>query len=62
MPTNLDEDTLARMRAPPTDSHSGLSVENDSSSDSEKERGKQSTLPRTLPGSFSTGSNDNAYY
>ena len=62
VPPSLDEDTLARMRAPPEKVHSGKAIEDDSSSDSEEEVGKQSNLSQALPGSFTKDSNDDAYF
>ena len=61
-PPKLDEDTLANMRAPPSDVLLGESMEDDDSSNSESERKGGSELPGAFPGSSSTGSNDNAYY
>ena len=61
-PPNLDEDTLANLRAPPSDIHQAESVEDDDSSSSEAEEKGRNELPGTFPGSSVRGSNDNAYY
>lgn len=61
IPPSLDEDSLARMRAPPDyDLHSNSAM-NDSSSDSENEGKRQSGLPGTFPGSSAT-SKDAEYF
>ena len=62
VPPILDEDTLARMRAPPEKVQSGKAIEDDSSSDSEDGVRKQSSLSQALPGSFTKDSNDDAYF
>lgn len=64
-PPNLDEETLARMRAPPEPGHLGISALHDSSSDSDDDGTKRKTQT-ALPGAFSewssTASGDNTYY
>lgn len=58
VPPSLGEDTLARMRAPPSVGEMG-----DESGSSSDEGGEaHSDLPGTFPGSTSTPSNDNSYY
>lgn len=58
VPPSLGEDTLARMRAPP--SVDELGDDDDSSSDEGDKA--QSELPGAFPGSTSTTSNGNVYY
>ena len=63
LPT-LDEDTLARMRAPPDHGSLEKLSGNDNSSDSENEHSgkRQSSLPGAFPGSSATGSSSDAYF
>lgn len=57
VPPLLDEDTLARMRAPPD---ADETIDNESSSDEgEKAQGYP---PGAFPGSSSTAINDDSYY
>ena len=58
VPLNLDEDTLAHMRAPPENVH----FDDDSSSDSDEDREKGAHPPGAFPGASATGSNDIEYY
>ena len=62
IPPNLDEDTLARMRAPPENIIIGSAMENDSSNDSGEEEKRQSNVPGAFPGSSVAKANDNTYY
>ena len=57
----LDEDTLARMRAPPDASAGGMIGDDGSSSDEGKTK-NQSRLPGTFLGSSATAQQDNSYY
>lgn len=60
IPPALDEDTLARMRAPPD--REGITGDGDDRSSDEGERPRQSGLPGAFPGSSATPSNDHSYY
>lgn len=65
IPRNLDEETLASMRALPDPQQLERSALNDSSSDSDDEGAKRkmpSAFPGAFPGSSSTASNRNDYY
>jgi len=65
IPPNLDEETLARMRAPPDSENVGRSALDDSSSDSDDDGAKrkmQGDLPGAFPGSSTTASNNDHYY
>ena len=57
VPPSLDDDTLARMRAPPNVDET---IDNESSSD-EGEKA-QGGLPGAFPGSSSTAANAESYY
>ena len=58
VPPSLDEDTLARMRAPPNVEETSDDYEN-SSDEGEKAQGG---LPGAFPVSSSAPSNENSYY
>ena len=59
VPSCLDDDLLARMRAPPDVDGTGDDDEESSSDEGEKARGG---LPGALPRMSSTAWNDNSYY
>lgn len=59
VPSCLDDDTLARMRAPPDVDE--LGDDSGESSDDEGEKA-QGDLPGAFPGSSSTTSNGESYY
>ena len=55
---NLDEDTLARMRAPPDADE----MDDDGDSSSDEATTAQSGLPGAFPGSSSAASKDQSYF
>jgi len=65
VPPGLDEQTLARMRAPPDTERVRSSAFDHDDSDSDDDgtpQTKQSGLPGTFPRSSLTASNNNEYY
>lgn len=62
-PPSLDEDTLARMRAPPDPTHLGRSTLDDSSSDSDDGGSSKKNHGSALPGAFpASGLQSDTYY
>lgn len=60
VPPVLDEDTLARMRAPPD--REWMAGDHDDSSSDEGDKTQQSKLPGSFPGLSATPSNSESYY